>query len=85
LDQVEALKWVQKNIASFGGNPKKVTINGQSAGGGSVLFHIVAHEEPGLFSGAIAQSVDRAATPLPEQQEVSLVLYFSEIDFDAEN
>ncbi|KAK7461801.1 hypothetical protein VKT23_008233 [Stygiomarasmius scandens] len=75
LDQVEALKWVQKNIASFGGNPKKVTINGQSAGGGSVLFHIVAHEEPGLFSGAIAQSVDRAATPLPEQQEPLFEFY----------
>ncbi|THU84215.1 alpha beta-hydrolase [Dendrothele bispora CBS 962.96] len=75
LDQVEALKWVQRNIAAFGGDPEKVTINGESAGGGSVLFHMVAHEEPGLFSGAIAQSVDRAPTPLPEQQEPLFEFY----------
>ncbi|KAK7461848.1 hypothetical protein VKT23_008278 [Stygiomarasmius scandens] len=75
LDQIEALKWVKRNIATFGGNPEKVTINGQSAGGGSVLFHIVAKEEPGLFSGAIAQSVGRSATPLAEQQEPLFELY----------
>ncbi|KAF5341393.1 hypothetical protein D9758_012293 [Tetrapyrgos nigripes] len=68
LDQVEALKWVQKNIASFGGNPGQVTINGESAGGGSVLFHLVAHEEPELFHGAISQSVARGPTPLAEQK-----------------
>jgi len=77
LDQIEALKWIKRNIAAFGGNPEKVTINGQSAGGGSVLFHIVAKEEPGLFSGAIAQSVARGATPLAEQKEVRLVHRFT--------
>ncbi|KAF5341405.1 hypothetical protein D9758_012277 [Tetrapyrgos nigripes] len=70
LDQVEALKWVQKNIASFGGNPKQVTINGQSA-----VFHIVAHEEPGLFTGGIAQSVARGPTELAEQKEPLFELY----------
>ncbi|THU82033.1 alpha/beta-hydrolase [Dendrothele bispora CBS 962.96] len=75
LDQVEALKWVKRNIAAFGGNPEKVTINGQSAGGGSVLFHIVAKEEPGLFSGAIAQSVARSATPQADQKKPLFELY----------
>ncbi|KAK7461830.1 hypothetical protein VKT23_008260 [Stygiomarasmius scandens] len=75
LDQIEALKWIKRNIAAFGGDPEKVTINGQSAGGGSVLFHIVAKEEPGLFSGAIAQSVARGATPLAEQKEPLFELY----------
>ncbi|KAG7091944.1 hypothetical protein E1B28_008335 [Marasmius oreades] len=69
LDQIQALKWVQANIDSFGGDPSKVTINGQSAGGGSVEHHLVANEEPGLFSGAIAQSVGRSRTPTPDQQK----------------
>ncbi|THU78749.1 alpha/beta-hydrolase [Dendrothele bispora CBS 962.96] len=66
-DQTQALRWVQENIEAFGGDPKKVTINGQSAGGGSVELHLVATGQEGLFSGAIAQSVYRAPTPLPEQ------------------
>ncbi|KAL0578093.1 hypothetical protein V5O48_003911 [Marasmius crinis-equi] len=69
LDQIEALKWVKANIASFGGDPAKVTINGESAGGGSVEHHLVANEGERLFSAAIAQSVYRAPTPTPEQQE----------------
>ena len=70
LDQVEALKWVQAHIANFGGDAKKVTINGQSAGASSVELHIVARASKGLFSQAIAQSVLRAPLPTPEQQEV---------------
>ncbi|KAL0578095.1 hypothetical protein V5O48_003913 [Marasmius crinis-equi] len=69
LDQVEALRWVKANIESFGGDPSKVTINGESAGGGSVQHHLVAEEGEPLFSGAIAQSVYRARTPTPEQQQ----------------
>ncbi|KIP09951.1 hypothetical protein PHLGIDRAFT_66574 [Phlebiopsis gigantea 11061_1 CR5-6] len=68
-DQTEALRWVQKNIDSFGGNPNQVTINGQSAGASSVEIHLVAPQQEGLFHGAIAQSVYRTPLPTPEQQE----------------
>jgi len=55
-DQVEALRWVQSHISDFGGDPNKVTIFGQSAGGQSVLTHLVnSYSEP-LFQRAIAQS-----------------------------
>ncbi|KAJ8072052.1 hypothetical protein PM082_015610 [Marasmius tenuissimus] len=69
LDQIQALRWVQGHIDSFGGDPTKVTINGESAGGGSVEHHLVANVKERLFSGAIAQSVYRAPTPTPEQQQ----------------
>ena len=68
-DQSMALSWVQSHISSFGGDPSKVTINGESAGGSSIELHLVSHEEH-KFSQAIAQSVYRAPLPLPEQQTV---------------
>jgi carboxylesterase type B len=70
LDQIEALKWVQKHVSAFGGDPTQVTINGESAGGSSVELHLVAPQSGGLFSKAIAQSVFRTPLPTPEQQEV---------------
>uniref|UniRef100_A0A8C5YNM1 Carboxylic ester hydrolase n=1 Tax=Marmota marmota marmota TaxID=9994 RepID=A0A8C5YNM1_MARMA len=56
LDQVAALRWVQQNITHFGGNPDKVTIFGQSAGGTSVSSLVVSPMSQGLFHGAIMQS-----------------------------
>lgn len=55
-DQVAALKWVQANIANFGGNKDKVTIFGQSAGAGSVHYHLLSPLSKGLFHHAISES-----------------------------
>jgi para-nitrobenzyl esterase len=56
MDQQAALRWVQRNIARFGGNPDDVTIFGQSAGGLSVHAQLVSPSAAGLFDRAIAQS-----------------------------
>ncbi|XP_013141552.1 PREDICTED: esterase B1-like [Papilio polytes] len=55
-DQVAALRWVRKNIGNFGGDPNNVTIFGESAGGASVLFHLLSPMSKGLFKRAIPQS-----------------------------
>lgn len=56
LDLVEALKWVQENIASFGGNPDNVTIYGHSGGGGKVTTLMQMPCADGLYHKAIIMS-----------------------------
>lgn len=56
MDQIQALKWVRDNIATFGGDPRNVTIFGQSAGGRSVTYLMASPAAAGLFHKAIAQS-----------------------------
>jgi len=56
MDQVAALKWVQKNIGAFGGDPANVTVFGESAGGMSTLAILATPSAKGLYQKAIVQS-----------------------------
>jgi para-nitrobenzyl esterase len=55
-DQLATLQWVQRNIGAFGGDPSRVTIFGQSAGGESILIHLISPQSKGLYSQAIVES-----------------------------
>ena len=63
LDQIEALKWIKKNIAQFGGDPDNVTIFGQSAGGGSVRTLCESPLARGLFHKAVIMSAQGLSIP----------------------
>ena len=66
MDQIAALRWVQENIRTFGGDPGNVTIFGQSAGGRSVLWLMTSPAARGLFHRAISESAQQL--PLRDQK-----------------
>lgn len=76
LDQQAGIKWVVRNIKNFGGDPKNITISGQSAGGGSVLTHLTSKSSIGLYQKAIIYSgiiespyiKDSVITPRPIEE-----------------
>ena len=82
LDQIEALRWVNRNIAAFGGDPDNITIAGESAGALSVMYLMAAPAAHGLFDKAIAQSAYMISTPAlremvhgtPSAEETGLAL-----------
>jgi para-nitrobenzyl esterase len=70
MDQLAALRWVQRNIERFGGDPRRVTIFGESAGGASVLALLTAPLSDGLFARAIVQSGGGRGSLIGPQREI---------------
>ena len=69
MDQIQALKWVQRNIAAFGGNPNNVTVFGQSAGAKGVWVLMTSPLSKGLFHRAIVHSAIREGARRRQDQE----------------
>ncbi|ODU78380.1 MAG: hypothetical protein ABT10_22840 [Novosphingobium sp. SCN 63-17] len=72
MDQIAALRWVQRNIAAFGGDPRKVTLFGESAGAISVTTILAQPAAKGLFARAIVQSGVNLFDPRPLAAEETL-------------
>jgi para-nitrobenzyl esterase len=80
LDQQAALRWVRRNVAAFGGDPRNVTIFGESAGGHAVCMQLVSPAARGLFRRAISQSggcVGTGLGPIPASEARTRSLRFA--------
>ena len=80
LDQQAALRWVRRNVAAFGGDPRNVTIFGESAGGHSVCMQLISPGARGLFRRAISQSgacTDGGLGPAPRAEAEATSLRYA--------
>jgi carboxylesterase type B len=77
-DQRLAIEWLQKNIAGFGGNPKKIVIAGQSSGGAAVDWWSYAYKKNPIVHGLMSTSGNAFSFPMnaPQKQKRQLVLPF---------
>ena len=77
-DKVQALRWVQRNITAFGGDPSKVTIAGQSAGAGGVCWLLASPSAAGLFTGAAVQSAGNCGAAVSREEGAARSIQFAE-------
>jgi para-nitrobenzyl esterase len=83
VDMIEALKWVQRNITAFGGDPGNVTIFGESGGGAKVIGLMTSPLAKGLFHRTIAESGSPDGKPLKELETMG-ERFFARLGVDKE-